>query len=80
MKYALLQINVENYPKKIVLVEYKHYDKYQRMQQDNYYTLVGTLESDLKSNDLLKGFSADAENRATYYKNQLQEISQFIKL
>ncbi len=78
--YAVLQVNINEDAKKIVLVEYKHYEKYQNTQNDNCYNLVGTLESDLKSSELLQGFSAAAENRAERYKHQLQQISRYINI
>lgn len=77
MKYALLKMESEE---KIVIVKYKHYTKYENKKDNNYYCLVGTIESDLRSSELLQGLSATEASRAEYYKHQLQQIMRFINI
>jgi len=79
LKYALLRVDIKNI-NKIIIVDYKHYEKYCNAQCDDYYNFVGTVETELTPSELVHGFSGSAENRAEKYKRQLKQISRCINI
>lgn len=79
MKYALLKMSVMDISEKFVILDYNIYIKCKGTREYEKYTLIGVLESDYRSSELLDIFSDSAERRVQYYKSKLDKISMIIK-
>lgn len=79
MKYALLKMSVMDISEKFVILDYNIYIKCKGTREYEKYTLIGVLESDYRSSELLEIFSDSAERRIMYYKSKLDKIARIIK-
>ncbi len=79
MKYALLKMSVMDISEKFVILDYNIYIKCKGTREYEKYTLIGVLESDYRSSELLEIFSDSAERRVMYYKSKLDKIARIIK-
>ena len=79
MKYALLKMSVMDISEKFVILDYNIYIKCNGTREYEKYTLIGVLESDYRSSELLEIFSDSAERRVMYYKSKLDKIARIIK-
>ena len=79
MKYALLKMSVMDISEKFVILDYNIYIKCKGTREYEKYTLIGVLESDYRSSELLEILSDSAERRVMYYKSKLDKIARIIK-
>ncbi len=79
MKYALLKMSIRDISERFVILDYDIYIKCKGSKDYDRYTLIGVLESDYRSAELLEIFSDSAETRVMYYKNKLDKIARIIK-
>ena len=79
MKYALLKMSIRDISERFVILDYNIYIKCKGTREYEKYTLIGVLESDYRSSELLEIFSDSAERKVMYYKSKLDKIARIIK-
>ncbi len=72
-------MSVMDISEKFVILDYNIYIKCKGTREYEKYTLIGVLESDYRSSELLEIFSDSAERRVMYYKSKLDKIARIIK-
>ena len=72
-------MSVMDISEKFVILDYNIYIKCKGTREYEKYTLIGVLESDYRSSELLDIFSDSTERRVQYYKSKLDKISMIIK-
>ena len=72
-------MSIRDISERFVILDYDIYIKCKGSKDYDRYTLIGVLESDYHSAELLEIFSDSGETRVMYYKNKLDKIARIIK-